>query len=172
MEKCFSETDSLIDPIRSYSNPISSTRKITLLQTRLPCKRTCGVRWLPRNLFISLWFPVYWPNVPRFPCLENVILLCEMTVCGWFPRSSPRLQSQFKRFCHSDLCFVHSIRFLSNIPIRGITFFPHRPCPPRDRCLLPSLHDCPLSLRSSPFLSFFFFRSFESLLRRCVPWRR
>lgn len=80
-----------------------------------------------------------------------------MTVCGWFPRSSPRLQSQFKRFCHSDLCFVHSIRFLSNIPIRGITFFPHRPCPPRDRCLLPSLHDSPLSLRSSPFLSSFFF---------------
>lgn len=95
--------------------------------------------------------------VPRLPCLENVILLCEMTVCGWFPRSSPRLQSQFKRFCHSDLCFVHPIRFPSNIPIRGITFFPRSSASTVRVTAVssPSPHDYPLSPRSS--LSLFFF---------------
>lgn len=107
--------------------------------------------------------------VPRLPCLENVILLCEMTVCGWFPRSSPRLQSQFKRFCHSDLCFVHPIRFPSNIPIRGITFFPRSSASTARVTAVSSPPPTTILSRLDPLSLSFFFRSFESLLRPLCP---
>ena len=82
-------------------------------------QRMCGVRWQAWNYNIYFTAIASVPSWSKPPSNrpENVIFLTKWRNAFCSPRSSLRLQLQFKRYCHGSLCQVHSIRFLPNIPI-------------------------------------------------------